>query len=103
MGFIMTQEFEYKIGDKLITSEKWQEEFLEEFGAGIGTYWTLDSIDFSPISEIYKIDKVDKIDNYYLRDHITGEFKGTTFNLNSYRKATEEEITKDKLKRVFIE
>ena len=30
MGFIMTQEFEYKIGDKLITSEKWQEEFVKE-------------------------------------------------------------------------
>jgi hypothetical protein len=62
----------------------------------------LDSFEFDSINEIYKIDKVDKLDNYYLRDHITVEFKGTTFNLNSYRKATEEEITKDKLKRVFL-
>jgi hypothetical protein len=95
----MTQEMEYKIGDKIITSEEWIEELTKEFGTGINAFG---SFDFASIREIYKIVKVDKLDNYYLRDHLTGEFKGTTFYLKSFRKATEEEITKDKLKRIFI-
>lgn len=95
----MAQEMEYKIGDKLITSEEWIEELKKEFGKGLDA---LGSFDFASISEIYKINKIGELDNYYLRDHLTGELKGTTFHLKSYRKATEEEITKDKLKRIFI-
>jgi hypothetical protein len=88
----MTQEMEYIIGDKLITSEEMMKEMLEEFGTEI-----LD-ID-NPIVEIYKIDKKG---NYYLREHINKEAVEVVSDLSSFRKATETEVTKDKVKRIFI-
>jgi hypothetical protein len=88
----MIQKNEYKIGDKLITSEEWEDEVFADYEEEIKE-------STKPIGEVYKIDKVG---NYYLKDHITGEFMLVTYFIDSYRKATEEEITKDKLKRIFI-
>jgi hypothetical protein len=87
----MTQITDFQIGDILITSKEMMNEMIEEFGTEI-----LDL--HSPIEEIYKIDEKG---NYYLRDHITKEIMEIVTDLSSFRKATETEITKDKLKRLF--
>jgi hypothetical protein len=88
----MTQITEFQMGDKLVISEEMMNELIEEFGS--------EMLDLhSPIGEIYKIDE--KM-NYYLRDHITKEVIEVITDLSSFRKATELEITKDKLKRLFL-
>ena len=87
----MTLVTDFQIGDKLITSDEMMDEMLKEFGSEIEDL-------YSPIGEIYKIDEKG---DYYLRDHITEEIIEIVTDLSSFRKATETEITKDKLKRLF--
>lgn len=88
----MIRKREYNIGDKLVTSEEWKDEVFESYEEEIKE-------STKQIGEVYKIDK---FENYYLKDHITGEYLLVTYFIESYRKATEEEIKKDKLKRIFI-